>query len=119
MELRLVLLDRQYMFPSENPTYARLLSCLNASLGVSRCKRPLLRLSRPGVALRCCNALIACGVVGLLLSARETCNGRRLLGVRDRLGGCAAFSSGKGGAPFEARLRGVDGFLMIAASCRS
>jgi len=77
------------IFKRDNLIYVLLLSCLNASLGVSRCSRPLLRLSRPGVALRCCNALIACGVVGLLLSPRVGCNGRRVFGVRDGLEGCA------------------------------
>ena len=60
-----------------------LLKFLSVSLGVSRCIRPLLRLLRPGVALRCCKALIAKGVEGLLFVVKDTFKGRRLLGVRD------------------------------------
>lgn len=71
------------------------------------------------MALRCCNALIACGVVGLLLSRRASCNGKRVFGVRETSGGSAATLPSEVGDPLEARLRGDDGFRMIAASCRS
>lgn len=60
-----------------------LLRFLSAPLGVSRSIRPLLRLSRPGVALRCCKALIAWGVAGLLLVVKDAWSGRRVPDVLD------------------------------------
>lgn len=63
--------------------YRLLLRFLSASLGVSRSIRPLLRLLRAGVTLRCCKALIAWGVAGLLLAVKDACSGRRTPPVRD------------------------------------
>ena len=60
-----------------------MLRFLSASLGVSRSKRPLLRLSRPEVALRCCKALTTWGVEELLPLAKDACFGRIAPGVRD------------------------------------
>ena len=64
-----------------------LLNFRKASLGVSRCKRPLLLLlSLPGegaAALRCSSARMACGVVGGPFFSGGALCGRRSLGVRD------------------------------------
>ena len=63
-----------------------LLRFLKASLGVSRCERPLLRLSLPGIgaaALRCSSARMACGVVGGPFFSGGALCGRRSPGVRD------------------------------------
>lgn len=78
--------------------YAHLLNALKSSLGVSLCIRTLLRLLLPPEAStafrRCCNARIACGVVGAPLLAEPT---RLVLalavGVR-AVGVCAAAEPG-------------------------
>ena len=97
-----------------------MLRFLSASLGVSRCMRLLLRLSRPGVALRCCKALIAWGVAGLLLVVKEVCSGRRAPGVRDFAESAPTALPQDVVAPtLEARLLGVDGFGISPAKCRN
>lgn len=102
--------------------YLLLLRFLSASLGVSRCMRPLLRLSCAGVsfAARRCRALIACGVVGAPLLAETGCGVLRAPDMCDWvcLGRVAALRS-EAGREAESRLKGVKGFSMIPASCRS
>lgn len=97
-----------------------LLRFLSAFLGVSRCIRPLLRLLRPGVAPRCCKALIVWGVTGILLVIEDFCIGRRAPGMRNFADGTPTILPRDVIlSTLEVLLLGVDGFWISPARCRN